>query len=96
MDEYINRQDALADLDDIGFFDDEPIQTRNRALKIIRNITAADVAPVVHGKWTEEDIGDGDMIYICSACGETWLLNSGTPKDNNMNYCPMCGAKMDL
>lgn len=49
MDEYIKREDAIKLLEDsdIGFCDDEPIQTRNRALKIIQNIPAADVRPVV-------------------------------------------------
>lgn len=47
MAEYIEREDALTKLEDIGFCDDEPIQTRNRALKIIKNIPAADVRPVV-------------------------------------------------
>ena len=47
MDDYIKREDALTELDEIGFCDDEPIQTRNSALKIIQSIPAADVRPVV-------------------------------------------------
>ena len=55
-----------------------------------------DVRPVVRGKWDEErpDSLDGDSIYVCSVCGETWDLEAGTPKDNNMNFCPNCGADM--
>ena len=32
--------------------------------------------------------------YRCTACGEIWALNDGTPEENNMNYCPNCGADM--
>lgn len=55
-----------------------------------------DVQPVRHGRWNEEspDALDGDSVYVCSVCGETWTLIEGTPLDNNMHYCPKCGAKM--
>lgn len=33
-------------------------------------------------------------VYICSNCGCKWELNAGTPEDNDMNYCPECGADM--
>jgi len=67
------------------------------ALSDITAIPAADVAPVRHGRWIEEnpDCLDGDSVYVCSVCGETWTLIEGTPLDNNMHYCPNCGAKMD-
>lgn len=43
------------------------------------------------GRW--EDFGDNNS-YRCTACGEIWILNDGTPEENNMNYCPNCGADM--
>lgn len=57
----------------------------------------ADVQPVKHGYWEEvtEYGGWGDTHYRCSVCGEEWYLEDGKPKDNNMNFCPRCGAKMD-
>lgn len=62
----------------------------------INAIPAADVAPVRHGHWVPTDMGGGepDKAYVCSACGEAWFLASGTPEENNMNYCPRCGAKI--
>lgn len=59
-------------------------------------VPAADVVEVKHGRWNEEspDYLDGDSVYVCSVCGETWTLIEGTPLDNNMHYCPSCGAKM--
>lgn len=44
---------------------------------------AEDVAPVVHAKWFKSNYD-----YICTNCG----IHS---KDYH-NYCPNCGAKMDI
>jgi len=32
--------------------------------------------------------------WECSNCKLLWQLTVGTPKENNMNYCPQCGAKI--
>lgn len=56
---------------------------------------AVDAAPVVHGRWIEIEDSWGDCHYQCSECGEEWNLDAGTPVENNMNFCPRCGAKMD-
>lgn len=48
------------------------------------------------GRWLERSDGwDDDVIYECSNCGELWNLIAGTPEENNMHYCPNCGAKME-
>lgn len=56
----------------------------------IADLPAADVIEVVHGKWIKPTMIDGRIFDIphCSACGEV-------PCDTK-NYCPNCGAKMDL
>ena len=48
---------------------------------------------VRHGHWIAWT--DDSNAYECSICGETWQFTEGNPKDNNANYCPQCGAKMD-
>lgn len=56
----------------------------------IKAAPAADVAPVVHGRW----IADGDgyhWTYNCSICA--W--KDGYPFNERHNFCPNCGAKMD-
>ena len=55
----------------------------------IMNIPAADVAPVVHGRW--EVYLDGKYL-MCSACKASFWDENG---DGGTNYCPNCGAKMD-
>lgn len=47
------------------------------------------------GKWIEEDVFDGDVAYRCSECNELFWIESGTPKDNEYNFCPKCGARME-
>lgn len=56
-------------------------------------IPVADVEPVRRGKWI--CIGDIDeYIFECSECHEIYCLNGGTPKEQQYNYCPNCGAKL--
>ena len=57
--------------------------------------TAADVAPVIHAHWIEQEDGNLDTYYTCSSCKEDFDLIAGTPCENLYNYCPSCGAKMD-
>lgn len=61
-------------------------------------IPAADVQPVKHGYWeevTDYVCWEEAPFYRCSVCGEEWYLEAGNPKENNMNFCPRCGARMD-
>ena len=37
---------------------------------------------------------DDEVKFECSECGVDWVLDEGTPFDNEMYYCPRCGAKM--
>lgn len=62
----------------------------------IYKIPTVDAAPVKHGKWIENEGFDGDCYYTCSVCHCDWTTIDGTPTENNMRYCPECGAKMDL
>lgn len=55
-------------------------------------VPAADVAPVVHGRWIKDDFLSDDVNNAekCSQCGELIGWFSNLP-----NYCPNCGARMD-
>ena len=61
-------------------------------LEYAENLPAADVAPVVHGRW----IYKGEYA-VCTECGG----RSGTQYDGvepiplMTQFCPNCGAKMD-
>lgn len=44
------------------------------------------------GRW--ELIHDDWNVYQCTECKEWWTLECATPQENNMNFCPFCGADM--
>lgn len=55
-----------------------------------------DAEPVRHGEWILNPCNlYNDATWVCSVCGNEWGLIDGTPLDNQMNYCPKCGARMD-
>ena len=49
-------------------------------------IHAADVRPVVHGKWKFDDFDGDGFDYQCSACEQY--------SRSNYDFCPHCGADM--
>jgi hypothetical protein len=68
----------------------------------IADTHAADVAPVVHGKWisVENPQWRAYSHDKCSICGwwntKNALCYDGIRKPgHSLNYCPNCGAKMD-
>ena len=60
---------------------------------IVSDFPAADVAPVVHGRWKQcfEDWRQQIEGDKCSACG----FEHYGPSINHYHYCPNCGARMD-
>lgn len=57
----------------------------------------SDVAPVVHGRWVDEEPNfthgcyRHSAHYQCSVCGR----RTGKAQTRNYRYCPKCGARMD-
>ena len=63
---------------------------------MIARFPAADVAPVVHGRWDDSGrytFPGGGTAVRCTECG--CALTVSEYRLNNWNYCPVCGAKMD-
>ena len=103
MAEYIDRNDLSKRMYHEAFERDSDLQRwdsgcwiRYHLFEIILDsIPVADVKPVVHGEWIEEDAYEyGENAWRCSACGEPYVLIEGTPKQNLYNFCPNCGADM--
>lgn len=87
MAEYIDKGTAIAKLTALEVT--EPNATMTSAKRLLADVPAADVAPVVHGRWIS--FLDGDHImperyYRCSRCGRV--------ESRQQPYCH-CGAKMD-
>lgn len=62
----------------------------------INSIPAADVAPVVHGRWEHsryEDCSEQFELVKCSQCNHEAYAMALYVRGGN--YCPNCGAKMD-
>lgn len=91
MDKYIKYEDIL----ECRSFQDE--EGRWILHAEIDEIPAADVAPVRHGRWEKVTSLMHQFGYYlgasCSICGKTHYFLSG---EMILNYCPNCGAKMDL
>ena len=54
----------------------------------IENFPAADVAPVVHGRWVYHNFGT-----ICSECRKSAIFDE-REQQAETEFCPHCGAKM--
>lgn len=92
MNDLISRQDAI-DLVEKWFL--KIGLNGDICLDGLRSLPSADVVEVVHGKWIEEvDTMGGyedycPINYYCQKC-------EYLSKDGKTNYCPDCGARMDL
>ena len=96
MDEYIERESILREIErrERLMVGDKTISV-DALKRFILNRPAADVAPVVHGRWIEPTrLYYGAKQYECSLCySDTfWKKHSITEK---YPCCPNCGAKMD-
>jgi rubrerythrin len=64
--------------------------------QVLIGFAQGEIVPVVHGRWLETEDAWSEWYYRCSVCKHDWFIGDGTtPVDNKMNYCPVCGAKMD-
>ena len=94
MAEYIKREEAVKVAEKYGLTNGFA-WGRHTGLAIciaseIAEIPAADVAPMVHGRWENGN-------PICPVCGENKFkdLDADIWCDWKPDYCPNCGAKMD-
>lgn len=82
MAEYIDREALLRITEQQGHV----------SVDDIVNEPAADVAPVVHGRIVESwEAGYSKRIFSCCGTDCTKMTQWMRP-----NFCPHCGAKMDL
>lgn len=94
MDEYIKREAVLRAVHGQRSPCRSPAQ--NRMLDCLKaaviRISAADVAPVVRGRWIPHDRVFGDDFLVCSKCQ---FVSEDRSTRRYYHYCPHCGAKMD-
>ena len=85
MAEYVTKEQVIDWYRPYGQTD-EPIPFET-LVSDLRDMKAADVAPVRHGRWLCVDT-DTEQFFLCNRCKKKEYWES--------NYCPNCGAKMDL
>ena len=68
------------------------VQAKKADINCIKNFKSADVTPVIHGRWYDEDSVDahGSPIYRCSVCNKT----VADYHISEHKYCLHCGAEM--
>ena len=95
MAEYIELEVAVKAFNnfDAGRADSPPctLLTPEEFAEYLYELPTADVAPVVHGRWIE----DHDYLK-CPECGVMVKWDFTFFDIGNWNYCPNCGAKMDI
>lgn len=102
MDDYIKREAAVKAFNnfDAGRADSPPftLLTPEEFAEYLYELPAADVAPVVHGRWISWEKA-GNYVpspdrHECSVCHDAaQVLVNGF--ELLSDYCPNCGAKMD-
>lgn len=99
MAEYIKRETAVKAVMAAKWVDGSD---GAMAMEIVASPPAADVAPVVHGRWIcEWDADLGRTTITCSNCKDVRVVNGcyvsvdGESLWDEDDYCPNCGAKMD-
>ena len=100
MAEYINREVAVKAFNNFdagrGVGTHSTLLTPEEFAEYLYEIPAADVAPVVHGRWIHsryEDCSEQFELVKCSQCNHEAYAMAFYVRGGN--YCPNCGAKMD-
>lgn len=88
MDEYIKRETAVRAVMAAKWVDGSD---GAMAMEIVASPPAADVAPVVHGRWMKRRNGG----TLCSRCGSYTQYKGQVLDMSEAIACPWCGAKMD-
>lgn len=98
MSDYISREAAKQILSVLLVKD-----AAECACNLIDSVFPADVEPVVHGRWEcVYDDSTGETDITCSHCKNTRTVNGCFVSTDGKScyfeddYCPSCGAKMDL
>ena len=99
MAEYIDREKVIAEI--VDCFPANPTSEFSKGVAVglamakvaVNHTPAADVRPVVRGRW----VGN-KRHQSCSECHMTYCVPDGLDGELDMtayHYCPNCGAKME-
>lgn len=93
INELIRKTDVLDLLNDLANDFGDNYALYSTLFDSVDGMEAANVEKLPKtGRW--ECVDDDANVYKCTACGEEWYLEAGTPDENNMRFCSCCGTKM--
>jgi hypothetical protein len=92
MAEYIEREAAMQ-----AFLAEKPdAHYPGWYAGLLEEIPAADVAPVVHGRWVSPHWNNSNYCCNCSECGGEAMHKEYRWNSKGIYpICPKCGARMD-
>ena len=94
MAEYIEREALLREIERReALMVGDKLVSVDAMKSFIKNRQAADVASVRHGRWEQRK--DAIGFVRCSVCHDCNIYDDWAD-GKKWNYCPHCGAKMDL
>lgn len=98
-DDLISREavlDTISELNAISFYEaqEDSKECYYELRQAIKDLSPVKLQEPKTGHWIEENMFDGDVAYRCSECNELFWIESGTPKDNEYNFCPKCGKRL--
>ena len=101
MAKYVELKTAIDAVNDVYYDTTDINLSADKLEAALRGIPAADVAPVVHGRWTVIENHGDFTVFSCSECSRKVKIANdyfGKPNAHVNKYYPYChcGAKMDL
>lgn len=89
-DVHYSQMDVECNIDMMPTIEAVPLEDYRSMEQTVHNLTQtiAEAVPVKHGRWKHHQYGNTAGYYECDNCGK---INS-----YESNYCPKCGARMDL
>lgn len=95
MAEYIDRSDALKVIETANSMVSSLLEATMKLCVTMDRIAAADVVPVMRGKWIVLDDCSNEGVY-CSVCHKkVFRINYSNTMRMRSKFCPNCGALMD-
>lgn len=96
MAEYIERKPRYIDIKKFtiprGFFNQD--LNVPKIFDLLYSQPTADVVEVKHGEWIAYR-NPVEVVFICSECKYRYFF-ADPEEECEYNFCPHCGAKMDL